>query len=418
MKKIFLILAIFAPAFAFAAFDQTMWAYYKDISDTTTGVAKFSLDEEIFAGAKDDLSDFRVVATGGQETPYKLLMERNENHIDLVALKITNNSYMKGVSSSAILEVPQGKKVNRLHISTNDKNFRRNVKVYGSADQKEWNTVLDNGYIYDYTDIKGNFHSQDTTVEFSDSTFAYLKIEISDDENSPIKIMSVEAAEQVEKIARETVRTPAFTNREDTGRKESVIIADAAGRGIPITKATLAAEGENFNRSIFLYSGNDGEKWDFLGQEYIFRYRTPRFSGEKLSVQFRETNDRYLKIVIQNKDDAPLVITGIKTYATYHEVVFHAQSGVNYRVYYGNKKAKLPEYDFEKYFQYLDTASASTATISVQKNNEQYIAPVLPKKPVSERYSHLLSATLVFTGLILLFLVYKFLTPPVEKFPK
>jgi hypothetical protein len=415
MKKTFLILAIFLPTFAFSAFNQTQWIYYKDFTAKGLGntIVKFPLDEEIFAGAKDDLSDLRVATIDGNDVPYTLLVERSREDVSSVSLKITNNSSIKGVSSSAILEAPQGKTVNRLHITTADTNFRRNVKVYGSADQKEWSTVLDNGYIYDYTDVKGNFHSQDTTIEFSDSTFAYLKIEISDNEGAPIKIASVEASERVKRIAREVSRTPAFTQTEDTEHKESVIIADSLQRGIPVAKASLAIGAENFNRAVFIYSGNDGDKWNFLGQEYIFRYRTPKFSGEKLAVQFRETNDRYLKIVIQNKDDAPLAVTSVQTFAVYREVAFQAEAGKMYRVYYGNKNARAPEYDFEKYFQYLDTASAVTAALSPQKNNEQYIAPVEPKKPVSERYPHLLSAALVFAGLILLFLVYKFLkTPP------
>lgn len=411
--KSFVILAMFLPVFAFAAFSQADWVYYKDISGGNGGIVKFPLDEEIFAGANGDLSDLRVATTDGREIPYKLLVEQSENSVAPVALKITNNSYVKGVSSSAILEVPQGRIINRLHISTADKNFRRNVKVYGSADQNTWSTILDNGYIYDYTDVKGNFHSQDTTVDFSDSTFPHLKIEISDDEGAPIKISSVEASEQVKKAAREVGRTSVFTKTEDEEHKETIILADALQRGIPIMKATLAVAGENFNRSVFIYSGNGDEKWNFLGQEYIFRYQTPRFSGEKLSVQFPETNDRYLKIIIQNKDDAPLAITGIKTFATYREVVFQVEAGREYRVYYGNKKAHAPEYDFEKYFQYLDISTASTVALSPQKNNEQYVAPIEPQKPVSERYSHLLSGALVFTGLILLLLVYKFLkTPP------
>jgi hypothetical protein len=409
MKKILLTLAIFFPVFAFAAFNQSEWMYYKNISGTNGSIVKFPLDEEIFAGANRDLSDLRVVTIDGRETPYKLLVEKNENSVTLVALKITNNSYVKGVSSSATLEVPQGKIINRLHVTTADKNFRRNVKVYGSVDKNSWSTILDNGYIYDYTDTKGNFHSQDTTIDFSDSTFPYLKVEISDSEDAPIKIASVEATEQVKKTAREVVRTPAFTKTEDTEHKETVVLVDALQRGVPIMKATLAAEGENFNRSIFIYSGNGDDKWNFLGQEYIFRYQTPRFSGEKLSVQFSETNDRYLKIIIQNKDDAPLAITGVQTFATYREVVFQAQASTGYRAYYGNKKARTPEYDFEKYFQYLNVATASTVALSPQKNNEQYVAPIDPQKPVSERYPHLLSGALVFAGLILLLLVYKFL---------
>jgi hypothetical protein len=413
MKKTVLLLAIFLPVLVYAAFDQTQWLYYKDISWVGGDIVKFPLDEEIFAGGRSDFSDLRVISQNGQERPYKMLTDTDANRIEYIPVQITNNSYVKGGATFAVVEIEEGKIVNRLHISTPDKNFRRNVKVYGGDDGKQWSTILDNGYIYDYTDTKGNFSSQGSTLSFSDSTFKYLKVEIDDPEGMPIKISGIEVSERVQKIAREVERTPVVSVKEDRKTNETNIVADSGQRGIPQNKAEIFATAENFNRTATVYSGNGNDQWRLLAQEYIFRYRTARVSSEKITVQFPETNDRYLKIVIQNKDDQPIGATGIKTFATYREVIFQAVSGESYKVFYGNTKVRAPEYDFEKYLQYLDIGGGSTATLSVQKNNDAYAPPIPTQKPQPEKYARFLPSMIALAGLLLLFLVYKFLkTPP------
>lgn len=413
MKKIILTLAVFLPMFAFAAFDQTQWLYYKDISVTNGGIVKIQLDEDIFAGSRSDFSDIRIISLdGGKETPYKISFDTNTDHIVYLPVKITNNSYVKGVSASAVIEIGEGKIVNRLHISTPDKNFRRNVKVYGGDDGKQWSVILDNGYIYDYTDTKGNFSSQGATLSFPDSTFKYLKVEIADTEGAPLKISGIEVSQHLRETAREVQRTSVFTAKEDRKTKETNIVIDAGRRGIPQNKAEITATAENFNRTVFIYSGNGNDQWSLLGQEYIFRYRTPHFSSEKLTLQFPETNDRYLKIVVQNKDDQPIGVTGTKTFATYREVIFQAVSSEAYRIFYGNLKARAPEYDFEKYLQYLDIGNASSATLSPQKNNESYAPPTAPKPPQPDKNARFLPVMIALAGLLLLFLVYKFLKTP------
>jgi hypothetical protein len=96
----------------------------------------------------------------------------------------------------------------------------------------------------------------------------------------------------------------------------------------------------------------------------------------------------------------------IKTFATLRELIFQADASGAYRIFYGNPKANSPQYDLEKYFQYLDLNSAQSAGLSQQKNNFEFVPE---KKPLTEQNTLLIPSLLGLACLILLALVYKFL---------
>jgi hypothetical protein len=394
---------------ALGAFETQYWKFYKDISATSGSIEKFTLDGDVFASANENMSDLRIISNTGREVPYKLSIARDIEQVAYVPVKITNNSYSENKTSSVIMEISEGSVVNRLRISTAATNFQRNAKIYGSNDEKTWSVVLDNGYVYDYTDTKGNFHSQGTVLSFPDSTFKFLKVEIEGDGMTPIKILGAETTQYQKENAREVSRTTAFTVSDNFAKKETSVILDFGQRGIPVNKALFESGSINFNRTVSVYSGNAKDSWNYLGNEYVFRYKTERISSEKLNVEFPEITDRYVKIVIQNKDNEPIHITGVKTFATYREVLFETAPNETYKLYYGSKNARTPEYDFETYLKYLDVSKAQTVTLGSQKNNDKFVTASAKPIQESEKYPYLMPVGLGLSALVLLLLVWRFL---------
>ncbi|MBU4142098.1 DUF3999 domain-containing protein, partial [Patescibacteria group bacterium] len=83
--SIFAILGIMAPNFSLAtppSIDQRpLWQYYKNINISGNpakgDLVKIILDQGVFNNAKKDLGDLRVADRGGNEVPYKLIIERS-----------------------------------------------------------------------------------------------------------------------------------------------------------------------------------------------------------------------------------------------------------------------------------------------------------------------------------------------------
>lgn len=406
-----LILSFFLPVFCYGAFNISEWKYYKEIKGSGSSLIRVNIDDEIFSSANKNLSDLRVINQNNQEIPFKIVANnRKVDQIDYYPAKMINNSFISGQFSSVILDVEgDGKLVNSLTIKTSSENFQRNVKIYGSDDRNNWNVLKSDAYIYDYTDKKGNFKSQNTKVNFSESAFRYLKVEVSDENGSPIKIDSVYVSKETPRNIHEFERSPNFSQKINDKNRSTEILIDLEASGIPANKINIRTEDHNFNREISIYSSADNDKWKFVDRGYIFRYIMPKFNGESMTIDFSETHERYLKVEIFNKDNSQLNISGVSVFSTYRELVFPAKENERYRIYYGNKKALYPEYDLDKFFQYLDLESAQLATLGAKSDNMSYVPEKEPEKPLSERIPYLFSGMLAIMGLILLFLVYKFL---------
>ncbi len=415
MKKFFifwLIILFFSPSFCLADFSSTKWQYYKVLTGQGEGLKRFVIDDDIFAHTKDDLRDLRIIDSVGKEVPYKLLRSKTSAKTESYRPRHINNVYVPGEGASVILDFgPNAPLINKLKINTKAENFQRNVIISGANNLDDWNIIKDNAYIYDYTDKRGNFKSRNTIVKFSDSLFRYLKVKIVDSGKNPVKIDSVSAFSQIIEKAKTKSIMPKLTLKEDYKNHQSKIFLDMGMAGIPVGKISLTAVADNFKRVALLYSSINNKDWRSLGQFYLFRFHTPRFNGQNMSLIFPESTDRYYKIEIENNDNQPIKVSKAVAFSTFREVVFEAEKDKTYKIFYGNPQARFPRYDIESFFQYLDVDNAASIALSPEKINNRYIPPKGPKPrttPKSETIPHLMTIGLITAILLLAFLVYGF----------
>ncbi|MCK9379108.1 MAG: DUF3999 family protein [Candidatus Moranbacteria bacterium] len=415
MKKILMagfFLSIF-PLVAHGAFNISDWKYYKDmeLDGAGDGLIRVGFDDEIFSQSDSDFSDIRIVENGSREVPFKLFSGNSGTTNETYPVKMINNSYVAEQYSSVILDLGvDGKLTNSLILTTDSQNYQRNVIVYGSSDMKSWNVIKDNAYIYDYTDAKGNFKASNNAIQFPEEiSFRYLKVEIGNQGEAPVRVTSARVKRLVEQKAQELKRELKFSAQNNNQRKSTEIVVDLGVSGIPVNRLDLRAEDSNFNRGVIIYSGNNLGDLKKVAQDYIFNYATEKFYGKNSELNFPEITDRYIKLEVLNKDNEPLNFKGITAYSIYREVIFQVNGKEKYQLYYGNKEAEYPQYDIEKYFQYLDVENAKLIGLSAQKENQSFIPKEAPKKPISERIPYLLSSILILSSLLLLFIVYRFL---------
>src|SRR3989339_1240630 len=211
MKKIILLLPlILSPIVCRADFDPAQWRYHKDLTNTGAGLVRFSIDDQIFAGTEKDLRDLRIIDNDGRETPFELVLGKIPGQSMTLSPKMINNSYRPDEVSSVILDFGDNfQGVNRLLINTATENFQRNVTIFGSDDMNTWSILKDRAYVYDYTDRRGGLKSRNTTLDFPESLFRYLKIEIADEDKRPVRIDSVAGTKYVPAQTKEFVREPA-----------------------------------------------------------------------------------------------------------------------------------------------------------------------------------------------------------------
>ena len=408
-------LGIVFAGIAFADFNPENWRYSKDITITNSAaisgrLVEVPLDHDVFSNARGDLSDLRLIANDGSEVPYKLAVERNTfNEENIYPARILNNSFTAEYGSFIIdLEEP-GNLNSSLSIISSSENFRRQVEISGSDDMSQWNTLKDNGYIYDYTDRQGDFKAQNTNINYPENAYRYIRVKIFNGGEAPLAVNGARVSKITRSVSREASINPKYQITEDPGKRRTEVVIDLEKKGWPTSNISLDANGENFNREIMVYESNDKNTWRILGQSYIFKLDTPKFKGSSLDVNYPESNSRYLKLEIFNGDNQPISITGVSVRAVLRNILFQYKTPQTYKLYYGNDKARSPEYDLEKFFPYLDTGSYLSAALGAEQANPGFKEEVPPRPPLSEQIPYLLKTVIVLAILVLGFFIFRFM---------
>ena len=119
------------------------------------------------------------------------------------------------------------------------------------------------------------------------------------------------------------------------------------------------------------------------------------------SFSFSEGNFRYLRLTVLNRDNSPITLSNFKVFGTVRKVIFEYFPNETYKLYYGNEKARYPDYDIESYLQYFNLSDVAAAVLGNEEENESYIPEKAKEKPLTERYPFLLPGVLVVGVLIL-----------------
>lgn len=408
MKRIFFLLALFlwlGVSSANADFDMSKWAFSKEIRLVSTGakLVAFTLDNEVFENAKEGLSDLRIIDNNGKEIAYKLTVETSKQSSELFNVSISNLGSVPGQFTQLVLDLNKaGILHNSVTLSTSSRDFRRQVEVEASNDGTNWLLVKkasDGVYIYDYS---LDFKAQNTTVSYPESTYRFLRLKIMDNGEEPVKITGATVKYNVLKTAKEIGYKPKVLEKaEDKEKRANVYVLDFGAKGIPSGQVTFKSPDGNFNREVLVEGSNDNNSWSQVGRDVIFNYQTPKFNGEKKTINYSETNFRYLRLTFYNRDNQPVSISDFAASGTLRKVLFQMEPSVKYNLYYGNSDARFPEYDLESYVAYLDTNNVTDAVLGSQVKNGSFVGKIPAKKPLSERNPYLLPGVLGVMVLVL-----------------
>ncbi|MDA1127245.1 MAG: DUF3999 family protein [Chloroflexi bacterium] len=370
-----------------------------------TSLVEVAPDFDVYVHAAPDLSDLRVVEEiSEREVPYKLIVERGEQRRASVSVTMRDLGHVAGQYTTFVLDLnQQGALHNELEISTSSQNFQRDVVVEGSEDGENWRVLDDKRQIFDFTISERRFTTRDTRVQYPSSTARFLRVRIIDGELAPLDVRGavVFFAQQIQPHQTKypiTISAPV----EDATKRTSEFVLDLENSGLPTNRLSLTIPQENFYRRVMLEGSHDNQSWSPLRQsENVYKFNTPKFVGSQLSIAYSEATYRYFRLTIFNEDDAPLSVASVQASGISRKLIFSAEPGVSYRLYYGNADANRPSYEFEHLFPYLVTENLPVANLGIHTANPQFTLPAAPQKPFTERYPWLVPTLVAIAALLI-----------------
>lgn len=352
----------------------------KEAGDEIFGVL---LDSDVYRATRADFADLRLVAPDGSEVPY--LIEKAAD-----ATAETVREPVPGAVSSIVepgtnrLEILWGVDrdaagpVSGLRFETPLKDFERKVSVYGEAGG-DWAPLVTDSLLYDYTRF---MDVRRVEVSLPATTARRLKIVIegiTDERASPFKEMTRayrggRAENQSERLTLETrplridrigawrdkrverltkeIRKDqpiaGFDVEEDSAHSRTLITVRC--RREPLTAFHIQTGSLNFSRAVEVEGMEmDGVRrvWKPIGRAWVSAIRFRSFSEEHLELSFPEQRREQYRLVIDNGDNAPLKIAGIRAEGAVHRLVLLRAGSVDgrCRLYYGSEDLRRPSYD-------------------------------------------------------------------------
>jgi len=375
--------------------------WQRPIEVAQPGRVAVTIDGPLYAEARVDLADLRVVDDQGRLVPF--LIERTTS-ITPTPLQpaLLNREFEKGRSESVTLDFGGATKKYALQLSLSGDNFRRHVRVEASDDARAWSTLTDDAYVFA---VPGIPPSRFETVRFPENDRRYLRVRVdyAEAETRRVEIQSVLGLAGTQRVASTRILKPRLTRVEDPERHETQLVLDLGVRAQPFEEIRLETDAPSFFRATIVEARRDSSpaqpgqtpepvRWVRLGDAAVYRYTEHGRVREQLGIMLKG-RERAVRVRLRNRDDQPLPITGASVVVPVERLLFEAQAGRGYRLQYGDATRGAPSFDLTRTAG--DPAAWGVAASVAGLGPARPLAPGQDTRPWTERHPRLLWIGLV-----------------------
>jgi uncharacterized protein DUF3999 len=328
--------------------------------------------------------DLRVVDAQGNELPYALDPAREapaERALDVIDVGFVPHRWTQAVldlgTAAALVDAVTLDAGGRA-------TFFQQVAVDASDDRTTWRIVRDDAIVYRVAQDGGR---GSTTVTFPPTRSRWLRVRVLDPHAAfliagarsamtpprepPLSTLPVPRGEATDRVAR--TRTWTF----------------AAATPMRATAVVFAPGSAYYERKVRVEASSDAKDWVPTGDGTISRYAE---GGAQLTIALNETTARFVRVTVENGNDAPVRGLAPRLLGRAHDVVFESRAEP-YRLLSGNPGASAPRYDLGARLAH-ETWRAALARADATVANAGY----RDVRPVGERFPWLISGALILVA--------------------
>lgn len=370
MRFIFFLIFILS---GFKLFAQNFLWETGIVMPDTSGFHKIYLKPEITAHLTSDFSDIRIFNNHGKEIPYLRKTEKeikdkhNRKKFPVVEQK---HNKRKGYSE-IILHNHKDTPVTNISIDYETVEAEKRIKISGSNDRKKWFILNNNITIPPQL-------SDSSTVEvlllnFPVSNYKYYKLIVHDFENEPVIIDGIYRYNIEIKNIKYAEIPPPHIKQYDTLENEKSIVFITFDKQYYIDKLKFLVEGPEY----FLREANliniDSALEQKINQAYYNQLNQMFYlsSTEENVLNLNKHRGKQFKLIIDNKDDAPLEVKKIKAYQLSVYLIAYLKVGKSYVIKFGDKKLEKPVYDLRFFEDSIPDELIVASTGRIQKIEQE-----------------------------------------------
>lgn len=364
------------------------------------------LDAEVLG---NEMRDLRVYDGNDREVSYQSVVHAPGTKVHELSTTMSDLAQRAGETLFVLDLGAEPTLHNELTIQTDPTSFRRPVSVYASEqklglDDAKWRAVTTKGYIARAVDTKAGFDAGVSTVSYPASSARYLRVVIAKGEGT-ITVRGASVAATSEESGSSSMTTAQASIEQNLEAKATELVFDLQS-AVPTSRVTLTLgetfKAQDFHRRAVVSTSNDGANWQPVGQGYLYAVNLPNISRQSMSVAYPEVSSRYIRVVVMNDDNAPVIWGKSASFESVsRSLVFKADPASVYTLYYGNPSATTPRYDVGQIFDFVSANSLPVAHLGTAQVNPKYVPPTPVEPPFSERHPQVLGGTLALLVIII-----------------
>jgi hypothetical protein len=337
IKNLFLTLLLLQCSLSLFAQEDFKYAAKLQKIDSN-GFYSITLNSDLLAKCKNDLSDLRLTGKDNKFYPYlnndNLPIKRRPSFI---ALPHIISSSKSDSLASYVVENINRKNISNLWLKLRNAAVTRTVNLQGSDDQSSWYAIKENVTLQEAGLKNTDFYEQQIT--FPPSSYRYFKIQVNDKNRSPINILQA-GNYFMEAHQPKFVLLPGVKFIQKDSAKVSYIKVEFQ---LPyqMDKLHLNLNGVKFfSRGITVY------QLQGKSRELVVDTTVTSTGNQDL---YLHTRAKRLEIEIYNHDSPPLVVNGISAFQINRSIVAYLEKEQSYNLVFGDEKAQMPQYDLNSF---------------------------------------------------------------------
>ncbi len=313
---------------------------------TGSGDARLPIDLELYRQslAAERLADLRIVGPDGALVPHLVRPVRAPRIPAERAGQIFDPGEIDNGGFRAVFQVPAGDPhcEARLEIEGPTPFLRRTLIETGDSPQL-FQTVARGGVVYAMSDGVRATH-----LRYPTSVARWVRITLLGDREAGTSRISAAHFGCVPpglKTPVDELSIPIVARQHDAEKKETILELDAGAEGVPLRALMIDTTTPEFVRRVAISASSYKSVWPAVTGGVIHRVAGAEVDPETTWIRIPEVQKRYLRITIEDGDDAPLEITAVRGEVLRQEILFRASKGGAHTLYVGDKNGSAAQYD-------------------------------------------------------------------------
>ena len=347
MKKNWINILLFALISFNAAGQTDGYKFYCRLDSVPTpGFYNIEITPELSAHLKTDYSDLRIVNRDGKWIPHIVHVPADERTAHEVAMHL-KFSLAENSNKNTIIIIENGKAISsNIGLIISNTAAERFCALSGSNDKSNWFIINDS--------ILLNPVASDSATEnifninFPPNNYTFYKLIIHNNNKYPLNIKGVVENEKanIPKLRSKLTDNPATTiQQKDSGKISYIKITQQ--QPYQFDRISLQINGvKYYSRKVDLYIP-DSDKNSFTDPGQLLQSFTAS-NNSTLQYSIPLTKSAVFYLLINNEDNLPLTVTGVKTTCSNHHITAYLENTGIYRLIMGNENAIPPVYDLVK----------------------------------------------------------------------